>query len=73
MVPLQANEFSHSFETYSYLWLDDRECYMQQFLTYGRQLTADELELVALDDGTAPKPNPPNMELFREQVCVSKI
>jgi hypothetical protein len=46
---------------------------MQQFLTYGRQLTADELELVALDDDMAPKPNPPNMELFREQVCVFKI
>lgn len=73
MVPFQANEFSHSFETYSYLWLDDRECCMQQFLTYGRQLTADEIELVALDDDMAPKPNPPNMELFREQVCVFTI
>lgn len=73
MVPFQANEFSHSFETYSYLWLDDRECYMQQFLTYGRQLTTDELELVALNDDMVPKPNPPNMEHFREQVCVFKI
>jgi hypothetical protein len=53
---------------YSYLWLDDREFYMQQFLTYGRQLTADELELVALDDDGAPNLSPPNMEMFREQV-----
>jgi len=64
----QAKEFSHGFETYSYLWLDDREFYMQQFLTYGRQLTADELELVAIGDDGAPNPNPPSMELFREQV-----
>jgi len=41
---------------------------MQQFLTYGRQLTADELELVAIGDDGAPKPSPPSMELFREQV-----
>lgn len=64
----QANEFSHGFETYSYLWLVDRESCMQQFLTYGHQLTAEELELIAIDDDTAPKPSPPNMELFREQV-----
>jgi dynein heavy chain len=68
MVIFQANEFSQGFETYSYLWLDDRECYMQQFLAYGRQLTADELELVAIGDEMAPKPSLPNMELFREQV-----
>ncbi|XP_021937393.1 dynein beta chain, ciliary isoform X2 [Zootermopsis nevadensis] len=64
----EANEFSHGFETYSYLWLVDRESCMQQFLTYGHQLTAEELELIAIDDDTAPKPSPPNMELFREQI-----
>jgi dynein heavy chain len=73
VLPFQAKEYSHGFETYSYLWLDDRDTYMQQFLSYGRQLTADELELVALDDDMAPKPSPPNMELFREQVEVFKI
>jgi dynein heavy chain len=73
VVLLQANEFSHGFETYSYLWLDDREFCMQQFLTYGRQLTTDELDLIALGDEMAPKPSPPNMELFREQVWVFQI
>lgn len=68
MSHFQANEFSRGFETYSYLWLDDRESYMCQFLTYGRQLTADEVQLVALEDDLAPERNPPNMELFREQV-----
>jgi hypothetical protein len=68
----QANEFSRSFQTYSYLWLDDRESCMQQFLTYGRQLTAEELELISIDDDMAPKPSPPTMELFREQVRVLK-
>jgi hypothetical protein len=45
---------------------------MQQFLTYGRQLTAEELELISIDDDMAPKPSPPTMELFREQVRVLK-
>ncbi|XP_068084396.1 dynein beta chain, ciliary [Anabrus simplex] len=63
-----AVEFSEEFETYSYLWLDDRESYMQQFLEYGRQLTPDEMEMISLEDGYAPPPNPPQMEHFKEQI-----
>ena len=69
-VAFQANEFSQGFESYAYLWLDDREAYMQQFLTYGRQLTPEEQELLALEDNTAPKPCAPTKDLFREQVLI---
>nr|CAD7405001.1 unnamed protein product [Timema poppensis] len=64
----EANDFSKGFESYCYLWLDDREHYMLQFLKYGRQLTNDELDLMAMEDSTAPEPSPPTMEQFREQI-----
>jgi len=64
----QAKEFSSKFETYSYLWLDDRDLYLQQFLNYGRQLTTEEIELLLLEDPSAPKVVHPTIELFKEQV-----
>ncbi|XP_065217396.1 dynein beta chain, ciliary [Planococcus citri] len=64
----QAKEFSLKFESYAYLWLDDREMYMQQFLTYGRQLTGEEFELILLEDASAPQPVAPEIDQFREQI-----
>ncbi|KAL1493068.1 hypothetical protein ABEB36_011203 [Hypothenemus hampei] len=61
----EASEFSDSFHVYSYLWLDDRDEFLKQFLTYGRQLSKEELES---EDSPIPKPNPPKMEGFREQI-----
>lgn len=55
---------------YAYLWLDDRQMYMQQFLMYGRQLNMEELELVAMGDACAPDPVPPSLKNFQEQVSV---
>ncbi|KAJ8957969.1 hypothetical protein NQ318_001970 [Aromia moschata] len=64
----EAFEFCENFQGYAYLWLDDRDQYLEQFLTYSRQLTADELELIAVKDPDAPKSSPPKMEQFREQI-----
>ena len=66
----QAESFSESFEDYSYLWLDDRASYMQQFLDYGRQLTMEEMEMIAMVTEAAQGPElcPPTMDQFREQV-----
>ncbi|XP_054276549.1 dynein beta chain, ciliary [Macrosteles quadrilineatus] len=64
----EANEFCSGFEVYSYLWLDDRMMYMQQFLMYGRQLNIEELELLAVGDACAPESTPPNMDKFKEQI-----
>lgn len=63
-----AYQFCDGFQNYSYLWLDDKDEYLNQFLTYSRQLTSEELELVQLKDPDAPKPSPPRMEAFREQI-----
>ncbi|KAF5277248.1 hypothetical protein FQR65_LT00356 [Abscondita terminalis] len=64
----QAFEFSDNFQNYSYLWLDDKDFYMEQFLIYSRQLSPEEFDLVQLKDPCAPEPNPPKMENFREQI-----
>ncbi|XP_060515880.1 dynein beta chain, ciliary [Cylas formicarius] len=64
----EAYEFCNNFQNYSYLWLDDREEYLNQILTYGRQLSSEEIELVAAKDVCAPPQSPPKMETFREQI-----
>ncbi|XP_049809049.1 dynein beta chain, ciliary [Schistocerca nitens] len=67
-VAKEATEFSKKFEEYSYLWLDDRANYMQQFLEYGRQLTGDELEMLASEEEQDPEGSPPTLDNFKEQI-----
>lgn len=64
----EAYEFCDHFQNYSYLWLDDREQYLDNFLTYSRQLSNEELEWLAINDPLAPKACQPKMEQFREQI-----
>uniref|UniRef100_A0A6P7G4P0 Dynein beta chain, ciliary-like n=1 Tax=Diabrotica virgifera virgifera TaxID=50390 RepID=A0A6P7G4P0_DIAVI len=64
----ESYEFCDNYQTYAYLWLDDREQYLDQFLTYGRQLNNEELDYLGMNDPLAPKPSPPKMEHFREQI-----
>jgi len=56
------------FDGYAYLWLDDRNMYMDQFLNYGRQLNSEEMDLVALGDAMAPTITPPPLDLFKQQM-----
>ncbi|KAK6645275.1 hypothetical protein RUM43_001551 [Polyplax serrata] len=64
----EATEFASKFEAYSYLWLDDCQSYLAQFLTYGRQLTMEEMDLVAANDPAQPKLCAPKIDDFREQI-----
>lgn len=57
-----------NFENYSYLWLDDRELYMQHFLRYGHPLSIEEYENMSIDESYAPPVVSPTMEQFKEQV-----
>lgn len=61
-------EFCDRYQAYSYLWLDDRDQYLYQFLHYSRQLTNEEIEWIHINDPLAPKTCPPKMEQFREQI-----
>lgn len=64
----EAFEFCDNYQTYSYLWLDERDEYLKQFLMYGRQLTVEEIELLILNDTHAPQPTSPKMDAFREEI-----
>ncbi|XP_023295612.2 dynein beta chain, ciliary isoform X2 [Lucilia cuprina] len=68
LVMEEAAMFCRQFERYSYLWLDDRHECMEYFLEYGRMLDVDEIELIQMNDSSAPKPCPPTIEAFREQI-----
>lgn len=61
----KALEYRNSFNEHEYLWVDDRNEFMQQFLLYGHVLTTEEIEQHA-DEGVPE--NPPTLELFKEQI-----
>lgn len=66
----EASDFCKTFENYSYLWLEERDAIMEVFLTYGRILTAEEIDRIGSEDKDVqvPVPCPPKMEAFREQI-----
>ena len=39
-----ATNFASGFDTYANLWVDDRQEFLRQFLTYGHILTQEEIE-----------------------------
>ena len=61
----KACEYRNSFENYSYLWMDDRNEFMRQFLLYNHVLTTEEIEAHA-EDGVPECP--PTLDQFKEQV-----
>lgn len=61
----QGEEYEDSFEKYSYLWMDNPRDFMQQFLTFGRGLTLEELESHA--EEYLPHAPPP-LQQFQLQV-----
>ena len=58
-------EYRSSFEKYAYLWVDDRQEFLQQFLRYGHVVTAEELEQAG-DEGVPEKA--PTLVQFKQQV-----
>ena len=61
----KASEYRNSFTVYEYLWVDDRQEFMRQFLLYGHVLTPEELEEHA-EEGVPE--NPPTLDQFKTQV-----
>ncbi|GAB1599188.1 dynein beta chain, ciliary [Argonauta hians] len=58
-------EYRNSFDTYAYLWVDDRNEFMRQFLLYNHVLTTEEIEAHA-EDGVPECP--PTLDQFKEQI-----
>ncbi|XP_068082615.1 dynein beta chain, ciliary-like [Anabrus simplex] len=67
LVTRDAIDFSIQFKRYSYLWMDDREMYLQQFLDYGRQLTPTEIENMS-EPGSEIPLSPPKLPAYSEQI-----
>lgn len=64
-----AIKYVTKFKKYEYLWITDRDKYLQQFLVYGRGLTPEEeLQLETGDPEFKVKENKPTLDVFREQV-----
>ena len=61
----QAQEYANSLDRYGYLWVDDRQEFLRQFLLYGHMLTADEID--AAGEEGVPE-TPPGLTQFKEQV-----
>ena len=61
----KALEFRNSFDSYSYLWVDDRKEFLEQFLLYNHVLTAEEMEQCG-EEGVPT--NPPTLQQFKEQI-----
>lgn len=61
----KAVEHRNSFDTYAYLWVDDRQEFMKQFLLYGHVLTAEEIEQAG-EEGVPE--TPPSLVQFKDQV-----
>lgn len=62
-----ANKYKSTYMEHSYLWQESRQEYMHYFLTYGKQLTPEELEMLE-DDEKAVKKQYPTLDQFREQI-----
>ena len=62
----KACDHRSTFDTYSYLWVDDRKQFMEQFLLYNHVLTPEEIE--AHTEEGVPE-CPPTLDQFKEQVC----
>lgn len=62
----EAEEYQDSFERYAYLWTDDPQEFMKNFLIYGRAVTPEDLDTQA--EETLSK-MPPSLTQFQQQVC----
>ena len=58
-------DYRNSFDNYAYLWVDDRNEFMRQFLLYNHVLTTEEIEAHA-EEGVPE--NPPTLDQFKGQV-----
>ena len=65
----KACDYRNSFHCFEYLWIDERNEFMNQFLRYGRVLSLEELERRGEED--IPECSP-SLQQFKEQVSQMK-
>ena len=62
-----ANKHKSSHNEHSYLWTESRQEFMHYFLTYGRQLTQEEIDALEEDEKSVKKQDPTLVQ-FKEQI-----
>ncbi|EFN63906.1 Dynein beta chain, ciliary [Camponotus floridanus] len=67
---VQAQEYIIIFEPFSWLWLDDKQQYLNLFLRFGRALTNEEKEMVAqgLENLSELKERKPGLDDFKREI-----
>jgi hypothetical protein len=61
----QGLQYRSSYSSFSYLWVDDRRVFLEQFLLYGHVPTQEEIEQAG-DEGVPEEP--PTLDMFSKQV-----
>uniref|UniRef100_A0A7N6BNC5 AAA+ ATPase domain-containing protein n=1 Tax=Anabas testudineus TaxID=64144 RepID=A0A7N6BNC5_ANATE len=61
----KAINYQRKFDCFTHLWQDDRAEFLNQFLLYGRALTAEEMEAYKAD--LLPE-SPPTIDNFKKQI-----
>ncbi|XP_010617035.1 dynein heavy chain 17, axonemal [Fukomys damarensis] len=61
----EAEEYQDTLEKYSYLWMDDLQEFMKNFLIFGHTPTPEELDTLTQD--AVPK-SPPGLAQFQQQI-----
>ncbi|XP_065334425.1 dynein beta chain, ciliary-like [Cloeon dipterum] len=73
----EAMNYTSEYENYSYLWLEDKQAFLQDFLTSGSKImggddvipvdTNKDVNVIA-EDETEEEAGPPKIEQFKEQI-----
>lgn len=67
-----ANVHVNKFKVYEHIWLDDKKEHLEQFLKYGRQLLAEEIQQMEASEEFKVKEIKPTLEMFKKQVFTIK-
>jgi hypothetical protein len=69
-ISLQALAYTAEFDNYSYLWLEDKKLFLEDFLASGSKIMNEEGGSNNEDaDGGKDDSGPPKIKQFQEQVA----
>lgn len=63
-----ANDHINAYKNYEYIWITDRDLYLEQYVMYARELTAEEMAKMEESAEFKIKENKPTLDMFKQQV-----
>ncbi|KAJ8925640.1 hypothetical protein NQ315_009485 [Exocentrus adspersus] len=64
----KALDYTKEFDEYIMLWVENRQEFLRQFLTYSRLLTLEEIEQLKDENAPGIKESPPTVAQFKDQI-----